>query len=147
MKKFRFPLEGVSRVRDLAVREREVGLAQAREALAEADEARERMAVRLRRSLEAAPKGTVVPVCQLLEHDAERRRLRVQLKREEERLLSRAAQVEAGRAQLVRARREAQAVEMLRQRRYTQFLYEVMREEQKETDESASRVVRQRRAA
>jgi flagellar FliJ protein len=147
MRKFRFPLEGVARVRELAVRRREVDLAQAHEALARAEEARRRSEEELRRSLRSAPQGTVVQVRQLLEQDRALRRLRSRLQSEHETLDSSAAGVDRQRGLLLEAKREAEAVDKLRARRYQEFLREVLREEQKATDEVASRRMREKRAA
>ena len=147
MRKFRFPLEGVARVRGLAVRQREVGLAQALEALAQAEEARRRQEEEIRGSLRSAPRGSVVHVRQLLEQDRHLRQLRAQLARVKEREALGEAGVAEERTRLMEARRHAEAVEKLRARRYEEFLREVLREEQKGTDEVAARRVRMARAA
>jgi flagellar export protein FliJ len=147
MRKFRFSLEGVARVREHDVRAHEVELAKTREALAEAEMARENAATALKRSVAKAPAGAVVHVRRLLELDAERRRLAGELRREETRLEGTSQAMESERAKLLEARRGARAVEMLRGRRYFEFLQAVLREEQKMTDEVAARIVREKRAA
>jgi len=147
MRKFRFPLEGVARVREVAVREREVGLARAQEELRQAEEAVRRTRDSMRRSLETAPHGAMVQVRLLLEQDHRLRALRHRFQGEAEERNRSAAGVETQRLGLVDARREAEAVEKLRARRYQDFLREVLREEQKGTDEVAARRVRERRAA
>ena len=147
MRKFRFSLEGVARVRARDVRAHEVELAKNREALLEAERARNDAASALHLSVSQAPAGTVVHVRRLLELDAERRRLAGALRREEERLMGSSQAVESQRGRLLEARREAKAVEMLRGRRYLEFLQAVRHEEQKATDEVAGRIVRESRAA
>jgi flagellar protein FliJ len=147
MRKFRFSLEGLARVRELDVRSHEVELAKTRAALAEAERARAGAADALRRSVAQAPAGTVVHVRHLLDLDADRRRLAHELKREEQRLEGTSLALETERERLMEARRDARVVEMLRDRRYLEFLQAVTREEQKMTDEVAARVVRKRGAA
>jgi flagellar FliJ protein len=147
MRKFRFPLEGVARVRELAVRRREVTLARAREELARAEEQRRLDAEAIRQSLRSAPRGSVVQVRQLLERDRELQRLRARLARQEEVLAEREAGMADERSRLLEARRDAKAVEKLRERRYVEFVREVVREEQKGTDEVASNRARQKRTA
>jgi flagellar export protein FliJ len=147
VRKFHFPLEGVARLRDVALREREVDLAKAQEAMQQAEAARRLREDELTLSLRSAPRGTVVHVRHLLEQDAELRRLRGELRRQEKVLATCTAKVDLGRERLVEARREAEAVEKLRARRYQEFLYEVLREEQKTTDEVAARKMRARQAA
>ncbi len=139
MKKFRFPLEAAARVRDLAVREREIELAGALREKEAAELARRRSEESWRRSLGRARPGTVVDVRELLERDAERRRLRAVLGHDEERFRRSGDTVDSERSRLLTARRDAQAVEKLRERRYVEFLRAVLREEQKATDETASR--------
>lgn len=145
MKKFRFTLEGVARVRELGVKERERTLSAAREAQRVAEASCGEAARRLEQAVTAAPAGVVVQVRHLLELDAERRRLRTELLREESQLQREAERVEAERERLIEARRGAQAVEKLRERRYTEFLRAVVRAEQKATDEAAARTCRQER--
>ncbi len=147
MKKFRFALEGVARVRARDVLAHEVKLARHREALAEAERARNDAATALRHSVAQAPVGTVVPVRRLLELDAERRQLAGALRREERRLEGSSQAVDSARERLLEARREAKAVEMLRGRRYVEFLQAVRHEEQQATDEVAGRMAQRTRAA
>jgi flagellar export protein FliJ len=147
MRKFRFALEGIERLRARAVRLHEVELAKTRDALAEAERAREGAASALKRSVAQAPAGTVIHVRHLLDLDAERRRLTGELRREERRLEGSSQVMESERERLLEARRGARAVEMLRGRRYQEFLQAVRHEEQKMTDEVAARIVRESRAA
>jgi flagellar biosynthesis chaperone FliJ len=147
MRKFRFALEGIERLRARDVRTHEVELAKTRDALAQAETAREGAASALKRSVAQAPAGTVIHVRHLLELDAERRRLTGELQREEKRLEGSSLAMESEMVRLLEARRGARAVEMLRGRRYEEFLQAVRQEEQKMTDEVAARIVRESRVA
>jgi flagellar export protein FliJ len=146
MRRFRFRLEGAHRVREIVVRERELGLARARRELEAASESRRAAEEKVRSALEA-PRPTVISVSRLIEQDAEQRRLLHELRREQEHLSEWSARVEDERALLLEARRDVKAVEKLRERRYLEFLREVIRQEQKGVDEVAARTFRERRAA
>jgi flagellar FliJ protein len=147
VRKFHFSLEPLVRVRSLAVREREVALARAQEALQEAEKRRQEKEVELRRALGTAPRGAVVQVRELLEMDAERRRLRGQLHRAEQQLAQSGGQVEQERSHLLDARRDEKVVGKLRERRYFEYIRELLRHEQKALDEVAGRAAQKKRAA
>jgi len=83
MRRFQFPLEGVTRVRELAVREKKIELAHAQQALRQAEEEQRRTCETIRLSLQGAPRGTVVQVQHLLDSDSRMRRLRAELGRGE----------------------------------------------------------------
>ena len=146
MRKFQFPLDGVRRLRTLEVRRHEVELARAREALAQAESARERTTERLAATLKSAPRGRIVHVRQALDHDEQLRGLRHELEQHGRCLADGSARVETQRTRLIEARRGKEAVEKLRERRYIEFLQAVLKEDQKIHDEVASRV-REHRAA
>lgn len=146
MRKFLFGLEGVARLRDLALRERTVDLARAQEAVQEAERVRREREGELKFTLRESPHGTVLHVRHLLERDAELRRLRAELMEQERLLASRKDQVNTRREHLMHARQDSEAVEKLRERRYREFLTEVKRDEQKTTDEAASRGTRRKAA-
>ena len=147
MRKFQPPLEGVLRVRTLAVRSREVDLARARGALEKAERARRETEAEIRLSLQGAPRGTVVQIRTLLDKDAELRQLRMRLGREDEHFSVSNARVDQERNRLLAARKEARAVEKLQARRYVEFLHMVTQLDQKATDEVAARTVRVGQAA
>lgn len=146
MRKFLFGLEGVARLREAALRERTVDLARAQEAVQEAERVRREREGELKFTLRESPHGAVLHVRHLLERDAELRRLRAELMEQERLLASRKDQVNTRREHLMHARQDSEAVEKLRQRRYREFLTEVKRDEQKTTDEAASRGTRRKAA-
>lgn len=143
MRKFQFSLEGVSRVREQLVKSRELELAKATHELVAAEAARHRLADALKRSLRAAPDGAVVDVTELLALERDRRRLATEMKRENVRIETWLRRVETERMALLHARRQAEAVEKLREKRYLEFVRSVIREEQKLTDEVAGRMRRE----
>lgn len=147
MKRFRFPLEGVSKVRETEVKAREATLARAQRGLAEAGETQRRLVDAMRQSLRTRPAGAVVDVSDLLEVERERERIRGALIQQDEKLRGWLREVETERDQLLEAKRRAEAVEKLRERRYLEFIQQVLREEQGQTDEVAGRMRTSRQAA
>jgi flagellar protein FliJ len=147
VKKFQFSLEPLAKVRSLAVRQREVALARAQEALADAEARRLEKEEELRQALNTAPRGAIVQVRELLEMDAERRRLRGQLRHAEQQLVRSSGAVEDERSHLLDARRDEKVVGKLRERRYFEYIRDLLRHEQKALDEVASRGTEKRRAA
>ena len=147
MKRFRFPLDGLQRVREQQVREREIALARKVKEHRETGRMRDGQMERLEVSVRKAPRGQVVDVTELLESERERHRLRRDLRDTEEKLAGWALQIEEERVHLLTAHREAEAVARLRERRYLEFVREVLRADQKQTDEVASRGERIREAA
>lgn len=146
MKRFRFPLEGVSKVRENEVKAREGTLARAQRGLEEAGNAQRQLIDAMRSSLRHRPSGTVVDVSDLIELERERARIRGALLQQDEKLRGWLRQVETERDGLLEAKRKSEAVEKLRERRYLEFVQQLLREEQGHTDEVAGRM-RMRRAA
>lgn len=147
MRKFRFPLEGAARVRELRVKACQADLARTQLDLQRAEEEQRSAEDRIRRSMEGAPQGMMVQVRHLVERDNRLRRLEEDARAKEENLKRTITEVEEGRARLVEARRGARAVEKIRERRYVEFVRAVLGEEQKTTDEAASRSHRAKEAA
>lgn len=147
MKRFRFPLEGVSKVRDNEVKAREATLASAQRELHAARETKSRLIDAMRSSLRRPGQSNVIDVTDLLALERERNRLRAQLTQQDEHLRNWIRQVEAERDRLLEARQKAEAVEKLRERRYLEFVQQVLREEQGMTDEVAGRMRAMREAA
>jgi flagellar protein FliJ len=147
MRKFRFPLEGVSRVRELKVQSCQADLAKTLQELEAAEKERQKTEQELRRSIQGAPKGLVVQVQHLLEQDARLRQLQAEARRQEEGLAEGRTQADLDRGRLADARKGVKAVEKIRERRYVEFVRAVVREEQKFTDEVAARTHRTREAA
>ncbi len=147
MRKFSFALEGAARVRELRVRACQAELARTELELQAAEEESRQAGEAVRRSMQSAPQGMMVQVHHLLERDDRLRRLKADARVKEENLKRNLTEVEEGRARLVEARRGAKAVEKIRERRYIEFLRAVLSDEQKTTDEAASRIHRSREAA
>jgi flagellar export protein FliJ len=147
MRKFHFALDGLGRVRSLAVRERETALAGAQQALSVAEAVGDRKAAEYHAAMRSTPRGSIVSARRLMERDAELAELRRAVREQEKRIASGAARVAVERAGLLEARRGERALEKLRERRYLEFARELLREEQKSHDEVAARRVREGRAA
>ncbi len=113
MKRFRFPLDGVSKVRENEVKSREGTLARAQRGLQEAGEAQRRLVDAMRSSLKHRPPGTVVDVTDLIELERERARIRGALLQQDEKLRGWLRQVESERDNLLEARRKSEALEKL----------------------------------
>ena len=147
MKKFRFPLEAVARVRRQEVRQQELRLAdtarQQKEAEAQRDQARETLG----QVLHEAPQADEVDASDFLHWDERRTHALDSVEREEERLAQWALRFEEDRVDLMKARKKEEAVDRLRDRRYAEFVLEVLREEQAELDEFAGREDQRRKAA
>ncbi len=147
MRKFRFPLEGAARVRELHVKTCQADLARTQLESKEAEEESRLAEEAIRRSVQSAPQGMMVQVQHLVERDNRLRRLKADARMKEENLKRTLTEVEEGRARLVEARRGARAVDKIRERRYVEFLKAVLSDEQKMTDETASRSHREKEAA
>jgi flagellar protein FliJ len=147
MRKFKFSLEPLGRVRALAVRRQEVTFARAQEERVRADELCRESESELRRALHTGPRGGRVGVRDLMDLDAERRRLHGQLRHAEEKAVGAAGRVEEARLQLLEAQRDQKVLGKLREKRYLEYLGEILRQEQKALDEVAARGARQKRAA
>ncbi len=147
MRKFSFPLEGAARVRELRVKSCQAELARTQLESKEAEEESRLAEEAIRRSVQSAPQGMMVQVQHLVERDNCMRRLKADARMKEENLKRTLTEVEEGRARLVEARRGARAVEKIRERRYVEFLKAVLSDEQKMTDETASRSHRGKEAA
>lgn len=137
MKKFQFGLEGVARVRKHELTTRQTALAEASRELQAAEETRTRLVAVLKETLEHSPRGSVVDIRALLTLERERESLRRQLLRENLRVEQSLDRVERERRHLLESKRRSEAVEQLRQTRYAEFVREVLRDEQKATDEVA----------
>lgn len=146
MKKFRFTLEGVSKVRGHEVKSRQAALAESARQLSAAQGSQARLVEALRASLNRPAHPGEVPVADLVDLERERQSLRTALDRSDERIRGWLRKVETERDELIEARRKAEAVEKLRERRYLEFVREVIREEQATTDEVAGRTAQKKAA-
>lgn len=147
MKKFRFPLEAVARVRAHEVRREELRLAETGRRRAEARAMRDQARQGLREVLHEAPVGELVDASDFLHWDERRTRAIETVERGEDRLAQWALRFEEDHVGLMRARQREEAVERLRDRRYAEFVRELLRGEQAELDEFAGRADQRRRAA
>jgi flagellar FliJ protein len=138
VKQFRFPLAGLEKVRQ--AREDQARLALARSEAAQ--RAEEDHIMRLEQEMvhtaKASAREGVLNVDELV---AEERYLG-ELRRQRTEALVRLEQwigaVEQDRQRLLQARKERKALERLRERRYLEFVQEVLREEGQLTDEAGS---------
>ncbi len=144
MKRFRFALQGLLKVQEAAVDGRRRQLARSEGACRAEEEGVMNLERRIAQSTGVVPREGELDVSALA---AEERHLRL-LQRHRADALARLrgwiAAVEEDRRHLVQARRKLEATERLRQRRYLEFVREVLREETREIDDVAG--VRHQRA-
>ncbi len=137
MKRFRFALQGLEKVRQAKVDEARLALARS-EAARQAEEGR---IMSLEQGIEAtaaeANRVGVLDMNALLEEERYVGELRRRRAEALERLETWIAAVEADRTRLMTARKEQKALERLRERRHLEFLREVLREEAQTLDEAA----------
>ncbi len=139
VRRFRFALQGLEKVRQARVDE-------ARLALARSEETKRAEEVRimgLEQEMAATAVGSkrdgVLDMNALLEEEQYIDDLRQRRGEALERLETWIAAVEADRQRLLRARKEQKALERLRERRYLEFVREVMRDETQTIDEAAGK--------
>jgi flagellar export protein FliJ len=138
MRGFRFALRGLEKVREARVDEARLTLARSEAArLAE----KERI-MGLEQEIEGTTGGVVregvLDLKALLEEEQYLSDLRRRRSEALERMDTWIGAVESDRQRLLQARKEHKALERLRERRYLEFVREVMREEKQATDEAAS---------
>lgn len=138
MKRFRFALDGLVRVREQEVRDQQIRLASAARAYEQARRARdERQALLDRTTL---PRNARVEPPERASLEEDRAALRRQLRRDEQTLALHAQKLRSEQEELERLNQRKEAVLGLRERRYLEFVQAVLRDEQKEHDEIASRM-------
>ena len=138
MKRFRFALDGLVRVREQEVREQQIRLANAARAFENARRIRDERQALLDRTL--APRSARLDAAEKAALEEDRAALRRQLRRDTQSLELYAQQLRAEQEELERLNQRKEAVLNLRERRYLEFVQAVLREEQKEHDEIASRI-------
>lgn len=141
MKKFRFPLDGLLKVRRTEEAQAERALQQAQQRLWEAE--------RELQSAENAVREAIASLRELLSENAEAERLLIavrHLDKAEQKRLDAEHQVALAQAEVSRClneyrecRRRRELLEELRQKAWRQWLMEFLREEQKSADERALR--------
>lgn len=138
VKRFRFALQGLERLRQARVDQGRLVLARS-EAARWAEEKR---IMSLEREMEetagASSREGILNTTGLLEEERYVGELRRQREGAQERLAQWITAVEEDRQKLLRARKKHKAIERLRERRYLEFVQEVMRGEGKVIDEAAS---------
>jgi flagellar export protein FliJ len=138
MKRFRFALDGLVRVREQEVRDQQIRLANAARACEQARQERdERQALLDRLTL---PRSASIDPAEKASLEEDRATLRRQLQRDEQSVRLHAERLRAEQEELERVNQRKEAVVNLRERRYLEFVRAVLRDEQKEHDEIASRL-------
>lgn len=138
VKRFRFALAGLEKVRQARVDTARLVLARTEAAKRVEEERIMRLEQRIEKTVVDSSREGILDVTAVLEEE----RFVDELKRQREEALTRLDQwiesVDRDRAHLVELRKEAKALERLRERRYLEFVQEVLREEGQLTDEAAS---------
>ncbi|MBM3318717.1 MAG: flagellar FliJ family protein [Candidatus Eisenbacteria bacterium] len=143
MKKFRFALHGLERIREIEVDRARARLADSERARQAEEEGIMRLDAALAAGAGACPRQGRLDGAALAAEDRYLGALRDRREEAVGRLGAWIRTVESDRRRFTRARQERQAVERLRERRYLEFVQEVLREEGRELDEVAG--VRHRR--
>ena len=148
MKKFHFPLRGLEKVREAAVDQARRRLAGSERARQAEEERIMHIDVALTREIGSVPRTGALDIAALLVEERCVDDLHARRHAAIARLQQWIREVEADRARLLAARREARALARLRERRYLEFVREVLRDEGEQIDESgAVRHERRKRAA
>jgi len=138
MKRFRFALDGLVRVREQEVRDQQIRVANAARALEKARRIRDERQALLDRTVE--PDSARLDAAEKAALEEDRAALRRQLRKDTQLVELHAEQLRAEQEELERLNQRKEAVLDLRERRYLEFVQAVLREEQKEHDEIASRL-------
>jgi flagellar export protein FliJ len=138
MKRFKFSLSGLEKVRQAKVDQARLTLARS-EAARKAEEGEiMRLEGEMEGTAAAAIRDGVLDMTSVLEEQAYQTELRRKRDATRERLQQWIASVEEDRQRLMRARKEHKALERLRERRYLEFVQEVLHQENEATDEAGS---------
>ncbi|MCK4305248.1 MAG: flagellar FliJ family protein [Candidatus Eisenbacteria sp.] len=138
MKRFRFALQGLEKVRQVRLDDARLALART-EAKRRAEEERiMRLEQKMDETSVASAREGTLDITGLLEEQRYIGELRRQRQGAIERLSQWIGAVEKDRQELLRVSKEHKALERLRERRYLEFVREVMREETQQSDETAS---------
>jgi flagellar FliJ protein len=148
MKRFRFPLAGLVKVREAKVDGARRELAASERGRQEEEEAIMKLEAAMERERGVARRQGALDPAALAAEDRHVAGLREQRAAARDRLGDWIGAVERDRRRLLEARQELRALERLRERRYLEFVQEVLREESAALDESGTtRYLRQRQAA
>lgn len=139
MKRFRFALQGLEKVRQARVDEARLQLARSEETRRAEEERIMSLEQKIAQTAAESKRDGVLDMQALLDEDRYLDDLRQRRGEALERLENWIAAVEADRQRLLRARKEQKALERLRERRYLEFVREVMRDETETIDEAAGK--------
>ncbi len=138
MKRFRFRMQGLEKVRQARVDCARLALARSEKTRRAEEERIMKLEQGVQETTAAATREGVLDMTELL---AEQRYI-AELRRQREDALQRLeawiATVEQDRQRLLQASKEQKALERLRERRYLEFVQEVLREESQVSDEAAA---------
>lgn len=139
VKRFRFALQGLEKVRQARVDAARLALARSERTRREEEERIMSLEQEITATAADAKRDGVLDLNVLLEEEQYIDDLRHRRGEALERLETWIAAVEADRQRLLRARKERKALERLRERRYLEFVREVMRDETQSIDEAAGK--------
>lgn len=139
MKRFRFALEGLEKVRQARVDEAQLALARSEAARRAEEERVMSLEQDIATTAVESQREGVLDMNALIEEEHYIDDLRRRRSEALERLETWITAVEADRLRLLNARKEQKALERLRERRYLEFMREVMRDETQTIDEAAGK--------
>lgn len=145
MKRFQFPLSGLEKVRLARVDQARLVLARSEAAKMTEEEELMKLEGKMKGTAEKASREGVLDMTAIIEEQVYQDDLRRKRDESRERLEQWMAQVESDRQRLMGARKEHKALERLRERRYLEFVQEVLRDENIASDEAASIADQRRR--
>ncbi len=138
MKRFRFPLDALIKVRQAKVDEARLKLAETERSRLREEELIMEISRKIEEAAEQSERSGAIDAVSLAAEQEYVGHLRAERERALSRLERWIALVEKDRKRLLEARRDLEALERLREKRYLEFVREVLREETKEIDEAAS---------
>ena len=138
MRRFRFALQGLEKMRQARVDEARLTLARSQGAQRAEEELIMNLGQEIENTAAEATRDDILDMTELLEEQRYTGELRRRRADALERLEGWIAVVEGDRQRLIKASQEHKALERLRERRYLEFVQDVLREEGQITDEVAS---------
>ncbi len=138
MKSFRFSLGALEKVRQARVDQARLELARSEAAKQAAEEMIMNLEGEMKGTAARASRDGILDMTAIMEEQAYQDDLRQKREETRERLQQWISQVEEDRQRLMKARKEHKALERLRERRYLEFVQEVLRDENMNSDEAAS---------
>jgi len=135
MKRFRFPLNGLARLREQQVRQQERRLAVVLSRLKSAETIRDRILMQLRLKVDAMPLEAEWSVAERLHLDQEQEQLRRSLRHAAAQIQEENRQVLEERERLHAVERDREVLDRLREQKQAEFLRDLMKQEQQELDD------------